>query len=100
MQFARIQVVLSRSTLTLTECGLLITRLAIPSVPGKQRSEPRSRHPPLPLTAQALAVMGIEPSGRRGSVSDSTVLRRRDPFDASLRRVMHRTQIKGEARVG
>jgi taurine dioxygenase len=28
------------------------------------------------------------------------VLHRRDPFDASLRRVMHRTQIKGEARVG
>ncbi len=29
-----------------------------------------------------------------------SVLHRRDPFDASLRRVMHRTQIKGEARVG
>jgi taurine dioxygenase len=28
------------------------------------------------------------------------VLHRRDPFDARLRRVMHRTQIKGEARVG
>jgi taurine dioxygenase len=28
-----------------------------------------------------------------------SVLHRRDPFDASLRRVMHRTQIKGEARV-
>jgi hypothetical protein len=99
MQFARIQVVLSRSTLTHTECCLFVTRLAIASVPGKQRSEHPITSPHPLLTAQALVVMGIEPSGGGAACRTAGAASPRSDH-ASLRRVMNRTQIKGDARVG
>ena len=42
--------------------------------------------------------LGARVAGRRsGAVGNRCTMHRRDPFDASARRIMHRTQIKGSA---